>query len=280
MAAQTLPASTGRYIKVYLITWGIMATGGLGYLASLAWQPELLARPPPVEADQGLQLANRALGEVGSVRNTLGEVQRDLGQMRESLEQHDAQEKAVELRIAALEERATAMPAAATAAEPLPKAKVADKAKGDKGDKGADKAADKPQRPTDGRGAQKNAAAEPPSAQEATPPGIETGSIGAPVIVFGEPVVTPIKSAPFAVQLAAGPSLDAVRTSWNLLLERHGAALASLQPRVVQPRPDGNGFYRLVAGPLPSKAEADKVCTDLGLGRPGCFSTAFAGQPL
>ena len=51
------------------------------------------------------------------------------------------------------------------------------------------------------------------------------------------------------------------------------------KPRYVPPRTEG-GPYRLVAGPLPSKADADKVCTDMGVGRQGCFSTQLAGEPL
>jgi hypothetical protein len=47
----------------------------------------------------------------------------------------------------------------------------------------------------------------------------------------------------------------------------------------VAPRSTG-GPYRLVAGPLPSKADADKVCTEMAVGRSGCFSTTFVGEPL
>src|SRR5262249_9639585 len=127
--------------------------------------------------------------------------------------------------------------------------------------------------PSEARGAA-NAAPPEPAA-----PGIETSSIRGPsaAITFGEPVVTPSRSA-YGVQLAAGPSLDAMRLSWTVLRERHGAVLAALTPRVVAPR--GEGPYRLVAGPLPTRAEADKVCADLGVGRQGCFATSFMGEPL
>jgi hypothetical protein len=47
----------------------------------------------------------------------------------------------------------------------------------------------------------------------------------------------------------------------------------------VPPRAEG-GPYRLLAGPLPSKADAEKVCADMGVGRKGCFSTGYIGQPL
>ena len=56
--------------------------------------------------------------------------------------------------------------------------------------------------------------------------------------------------------------------------------------------PTGNGLratvaleetglpYRLVAGPLASKADADKVCADIGLTRNDCFATTVLGKPL
>jgi hypothetical protein len=270
MAAQSTlppppPAPTGRYIRIYLLIWGILAAGGLGYLASLAWQPDLLARPAPQqsESDEGLRVAKEALAEVGSVRHQLDDVQRDLGQVREVIDQREVTDKAVQSRISALEERATAPPAAA-AAEPPERAKAPEKAAEDKGRK-----------PNGAR-----APLTPASSQNA-PPIIETGSIGggSPTITFGAPVVTPSKRAVYGVQLAAGPSLDALRVSWNTLLERHAAALGPLQPRVAFPRAV-SGPYRLLAGPLATKADADKVCADMGIGRQNCFSTMFTGEPL
>jgi len=272
MAAQSTPsapAPTARYVRFYLFTWGLLAAGGLAYLASLAWQPELFAQlglSDRAEADSPLQLANRALTEVGVVRRTLDEVQRDVGQVREAMAERGVQERVVEARISALEERATTAPAVAAAQAPEPPAaeKSAEKAK-----------ADKPRKP----GA--TPAAHVVQHRQGSPD-IETGSIGAesPTITFGEPVVTPSRSSAYGVQLAAGPSLEAVRLSWNTLLERHGAELSALQPHVVPPRADGTGSYRLVAGPLPTRADADKLCNTLGVGRQGCFATSFLGQPL
>ena len=34
-------APSGRFIRGYLLTWGLLAAGGLVYLASLAWHPDL-----------------------------------------------------------------------------------------------------------------------------------------------------------------------------------------------------------------------------------------------
>ena len=72
MAAQASHhAPSGRFIRAYLVMWGLLAAGGLTYLASLAWQPELFSpaqRPQMAEPDPGVQAANQALAEVGTVR--------------------------------------------------------------------------------------------------------------------------------------------------------------------------------------------------------------------
>lgn len=288
MAAQTVqhPAS-GRYVKAYLLTWGILASGGLGYLGTLAWQPELFTAPPPpqvTQPDQGLRAATRALAELGSVRRTMGDMQRDISQIRETVEQREAREKALHSRVAAIEERVANPPpiAAAPETQAPEQPKVAGKAKTEKSRKAAETRLGRVISVTEAPAEQPAAVPPPPAAKSAPPPppAIETGSIASPpVIAFGAPVVTPAPARTYAVQLAAGPSLDALRVSWSLLVERH-AALGELQPRFVPPRADGGGPYRLVAGPLTSKADADKVCADMGVGNKGCFVTTFIGQPL
>jgi cell division septation protein DedD len=270
MAAQSIPpapAPTARFVRVYLLIWGLLAVGGLGYLASLAWQPELFAQlgaAEPAETESPLRLANRALTEVGLMRVELGEVQHDVGQVRDAIAERTTQDKQVEARITALEERVASTPAAATPEAPPAEKPTTEKAK-----------PEKPHKPA-------TATTAHAAPRQGPPPGIETGSIASeqPAFAFGEPVVTPAKSATYGVQLAAGPSLDAIRLSWTMLRERHASELAALQPHVVPPRADGTGSYRLVAGPLPSKADADKLCNALGVGRQGCFATTFVGQPL
>ena len=88
MAAPSMlpaPAPARGYIRVYLLTWGVLASAGLGYLGSLAWQPDLFRAtpaPPPAEVEEGLRLANHALSEVGNARREIGEVRQDLGELR------------------------------------------------------------------------------------------------------------------------------------------------------------------------------------------------------
>ena len=72
---------SGRFVKAYLLTWGLMATGALAYLGSLAWQPELLATPPPTQVSQALEpdpllaTATKALAEIGTVQRSVGETE-------------------------------------------------------------------------------------------------------------------------------------------------------------------------------------------------------------
>ncbi len=287
MAAQTVqhPAS-GRYVKAYLLTWGVLAVGGLGYLGTLAWQPEFLTSPPPAQVtqpDQGLRAATRALAELGAVRRTMGDMQRDIGQIRETVEQREAREKELQSRVAAIEERVANPPlAAAPAAQAPEQPKVAGKAKTEKARTAAETRAARMITVTETPAPQPAPAPSPPPARSpaAPAPAIETGSIAPPpVIAFGEPVVTPARARPYAVQLAAGPSLDALRLSGGLRVEGH-APLSGLQPHFGPPRAEGTGPYRLVAGPLPSNADAEKVCADMGVGNKGCFAISFIGQPL
>ena len=272
-APSMLPAPTPArgYIRIYLLTWGVLASAGLGYLGSLAWQPDLFrATPvaPPAEVEEGLRLANHALSEVGNARREIGDVRRDLGDLRAAVAEHAEQDKRVETRIIALEERMATPPAATAAAAATDKVAEKEKAK-----------ADKPRKTSAAHLVQRASEPQPaPAHQDAAP--LATGSIASPPIAFGAPVVTPSPPPPYAVQLAAGPSLEAIRQSWSQLRERHAASLAALEPHVVPPRADGTGHFRLVAGPLPTRAEAERLCTELGVGRQGCFATTFVGQPL
>jgi Tfp pilus assembly protein FimV len=277
MSAQAHTQS-GRFIRVYLLVWGLAAAGALTYLASLAWQVDSnpaqqrqQAAKPVVDPEQGLRVANKALAEIDNVQHTVGEIQKDLGHLKETIGQRDAQDRESQSRLAALEERVSTLarpppPPVAVITVPSAKQKAADKAKAEK-------------RASEQRATSRIVTVVPEQPAAAEPPKLETGSIAAapPAITFGEPEVTPVRQ--YTVQLGAGPSLDALRMSWIALRDQHGGALASLQPRYVAPR-NGNGPYRLVAGPLTSKAEADKVCADMGLGRDTCFATTALGQPL
>jgi SPOR domain len=286
------PPRSERFIKAYLFVWGLLAAGGLTYLATLVWQPDWLSPPPrrpqittEAEPDSALRLASRAIAEVRDVRRSVGDVQRSLGEIRDTLDRSVSEDKVVQTRLSALEGRVSDMsqPAAApvaTAPAVAGKGKTAERPQPGKSAAAA-KTAEKTE---PGAGATRVMSAvmsvpdqaEKP-APEAAPP-IETGSIAPATITFGEPVVTR-SGTNFAVQLGAGRSMEALKLSWSLLLDQHGDALSPLQPRVIAPRSEG-GSYRLVVGPFDSRADAEKVCAAMALSRNKCFSTVFMGEPL
>lgn len=279
------PTRSRRFIKVYLALWAFAAVGALGYLAMLAYAPPGPPRQQVAEAEpsQAVRAMAKTMKDMHEVRGSLSEVKKDVSQLQDAMGERVANEKAAQSRLTALEEKVATIDAAtqqpAPPAPPPAKAKVSEKA-----EKAAEKVIRKaPDVITTAQiiNVPRPESTEAPKADNRAGV-IETGSISKEDITFGEGVVIPNAkpAAPkaFAVQLGAGPSLQGLRQSWSQLVEKHGA-LAGLQPRVVAPRAEG-GSYRLLAGPIASKADADRVCTDLGVGRNGCFATNYIGGPL
>lgn len=265
-----------RFIKVYLMTWGLLAVGALGYLTMLAFPPQAAAPPPQADLDPAKsgQAVAKVVAEVRSVQGSLSEVRKDVSQLKDAMGERVEKEKVADSRLTALEERVATIDPVQTP----PAAKTPDKT-----------ARRLPETHTTADILAKTHEKAPPAAPKVdTPPAapIETGSIASQKevqkeIVFGEAVVTP--AAPpqknFAVHLAARPSLEELRQSWGELVGRHRSTLAALKPRVVAPRGEG-GPYRLLAGPVPSKADADRLCREIGAAPKACFATPYAGAPL
>lgn len=283
LAAQ--PTRSHRFIKVYLIAWALVATGALTYLTLLAF-PSSAARQaaqpvaaPEAAAEAGptLRALAKSFAEMGvAVRRGFSDAQKDITHLKEVTVEQDGKTKAVETRLSALEERVAAVETAQAEPKPTGKSKTSDA-------KPASRAP--PARTSEAAPRTPNVINAPaPSAPPVTatrvngPAPIETGSIPAREIVFGEPVVTTTSGGTvYAVQLAASPTMDGLRQRWDDLVDRHGS-LATLQPRVVETR--GGGPYRLVAGPLQSKADADRLCADMRSARTTCFATPYSGSPL
>jgi hypothetical protein len=281
-APATRHGPSGRFAKGYYLIWGLLAAGGLAYLTSFTLQFDLnlaaKGEQTAVDPALGLRVANQALSEIGSVQQSVSAIRKDLGQLKQTIDHRDAQERESQARLAAVEERLTALAtpppvAAAPASEPSPHHRTVEKSVAAAEKKAAARRAT----------ARVVTVVEGPSPQPALatePPQVETGSIASPQpsVTFGAPKVTAAREQSYSVQVGAGPSLDALRLTWSVLMERHGA-LALLQPRFVAPRA-GSGAYRLVAGPLASKADAERVCADMGVGRQGCLPTTAIGEPL
>jgi hypothetical protein len=68
--------------------------------------------------------------------------------------------------------------------------------------------------------------------------------------------------------------------SWSLLADRHGEALKNLEARYVAHGDVANPTYDLIAGPIKSKAEAQRVCKALAAKGVPCKIGDFLGEAL
>jgi len=106
-------------------------------------------------------------------------------------------------------------------------------------------------------------------------------------IDFGPAVVTearvqPEATAALAVLLATGSSVESLRLTWNLLQERHAAALVDLSPRyIVETNPSApDRSFALLAGPVVSATAVARVCSALVSEGLTCRTRPFGGNSL
>ncbi len=96
---------------------------------------------------------------------------------------------------------------------------------------------------------------------------------------FGVSTVTerPLPTAA-ALSLSTAQSVTGLRASWLLLTSRHPETFNRLQPRYIADQ--ANSTYRLLAGPILSHAEADRICTHLRAQSVSCGVTTYVGSAL
>lgn len=84
------------------------------------------------------------------------------------------------------------------------------------------------------------------------------------------------KSKPAAaLALSTATSVTGLRASWLLLTSQHPTILAGYQPRYI--KDPGSDSYRLVAGPIADRSEADSVCTSLRIQGVNCGVADYRG---
>lgn len=94
---------------------------------------------------------------------------------------------------------------------------------------------------------------------------------------FGVPKITQRQTVS-ALSLSTAQSVTGLRASWLLLTSRHPDTFGRFQPRYISDQ--ANGTYRLLAGPISSHAEADRICTELRAQSVSCGVTAYIGSAL
>lgn len=93
---------------------------------------------------------------------------------------------------------------------------------------------------------------------------------------FGVARVTEPRTKPAAaIALSTATSVTGLRASWLLLTSQHPTVLAGYKPRYI--KDSGSDSYRLVAGPIADRSEADSVCTSLRIQGVNCGVADYRG---
>ena len=260
----------GGLPRPYVAVWVVLSSMALTYLAMLSVRPDLahglgdrVAALTGAEPRSGDGDAVSAV-EIAALRQGLEGVQREMASLRGRIAGRAEQEQAIAARLTAIEAQR-----AAELSLPLATASIDRSAPEEKPATDALKG-----RAIEGQIVEAPRPSEPPSRRPPSEP--DRVAFGAPQV---KPAATPPES-PRGIQIATGPSVDALRISWMLLAERHREILRKYEPRFVPSGSGGGPAYRLIAGPISSTSAANKVCGELRARRVTCGVSAFGGEPL
>ena len=279
----------GGLPRLYVAVWVVLSSMALTYLAMFSIRPDLAeglgrhiaalagseAAPMGASEIDGV----RTLAELADLRRVVDTLQNDLTTMRAAIAGREDRDHAFAARLSAIEAQRIA-----EQSTPLSTASI---------NPPSDARSRSDSEPTPARTAKGRAVDGPPA--EAAPPTLTLNPLPerAPTrqekpresdrVAFGAPQVKPSPAEPAGprgIQIATGPSVDALRISWMLLSERHKEILQRYEPRFVQSTGASGPGYRLVAGPIENAAAASRVCAELRARRVTCGISAFGGEPL
>lgn len=302
-AAPPPPALRSPIFTPYVAVWSLLGVVALGYIGLVTFAPGVVSNPNPIGGfsdHDGQRFASRITSEITSIKDTIDKLQLDVAKVKTEVEGQAAGDKILAAQLTSLERRmgtpagnveASSEPSGApddkAAVTPLPLDIEAEAAK----------PAGSPVQP-------RVVNAEKPSAGE---PALETGSLSAAAaagakavkagakpaaaakpaqpaataaaIDLGAAVVKPA-SKPVGVQISSGASVDSLRLSWSLLADRHADTLKNLEARYVARGDEAAPTYDLIAGPVKSKSEAQRVCKALAAKNVPCKVGDFLGEAL
>ncbi len=294
-----------------VVVWSMLGLLAAAYMGTMLLAPALLDDLAPTAAyitdpqsDQGQRVAARLVSDVSGLKESMAQVQLELSKVKTEIATSADRAKAMNAQLMALEQRL-----AQTSRETLDASEP--EAGGDLGQRGAT-ASNSPAPPAaPAATAPKIGSPEQPKLVNAQPAGsepaeqsaMETGSVSqaakasgktavkpagakpktmeipAGPIDFGAAVVQPA-TPPVGLQISSGASIDSLRLSWSLLSDRHGDTLKNLQPRYVARGDVDHPTYDLIAGPIQSRSEAQRLCKALAARNVPCTVGDYMGASL
>ncbi len=303
-SSNTRPRRTGQFAKLYAGSWTVLALLALAYMITLATNPSILGNWTPErsspETNEGQRFAARFATDLSGLRQSFGEIQREVATLNSSVQAGTSRDKEMLERISVLEERTKPSAVVEAATPAAPKTAMQRQAEA-RAQKMAEKAAViAAATPAPAVAESTTSTTEAPASRFVVlnaplPSGnpIATGSIptapaqGVPAppatthasVSFGPGAIKASPPAsPAGVEIASGPSLEALRLNWSLLADRHAPQLKNLEARYTSV---GEGQpYQLIAGPISSTDDAKRVCAQLQAKRVACRVTGFGGNAL
>ena len=276
-----------RFITREMVLWSTAALFATGYLLTLGLAPEVLEDLTPAtvadpQTNEGQRAAARVAADVKALRDSVAQVQLDLAKVKTEVAGFGDSHRVLSQEVATLV-RQSAQPAApAQAAAPVPPPKSAPPAT-------AKTEAAPAQQPTSVEAALPPNTSVQPKVINARDKeqmlSLDTGrvdkaaTVNASAVDFGPAVVRKAQK-PIGGQISSGASVDSLRLSWSLLADRHADTLKNLEARYQDKGDVANPNYDLVAGPLKSKSEAQRVCKALAAKNVPCKVGEFEGEAL
>jgi len=268
------PRGPSGLLRLYMTMWAVLAAVALVYLAALVVRPDLVAELLPAspraeeEVVQVQRAVSRLAAEMQGVRQAVADLQRDTAHVKTTFGHRTGQDTGFGERLTAVENQVGQLTTEVNRLDVLKAAMPADSVS-------ALKTAQRKGPPA----AAVAGGAKPKNINAPQPATIETGSLGSGVTPFGSTIVVPA-SAPMAVYLSKGSSLDALRLVWSQMAEQHRGALENLEPRYRASGAGEGANYQLLAGPIESPDQANQICTTLRAAGVGCRVGTFAGDGL
>lgn len=280
------------------------------YLSVHAFAPEWLDDFTPGNRQTGqpqdvqvLRAASRAVGEIRALQNNVAQIQLDLAKIKTELAGTADTAQSLAQKVSALEQRPAAVAqsevpapvaAAVPAAEPpntsAPNASAPSTAASAVAEAGSlndvqTSAALAPAPSPKIINAAPTAAAPlsgTPSAPLSlnTAQQLETGSLAEPAAIDFGPAVVKKPAKPAGLQISSAASVDGLRENWANLSSNNADTLQNMQPLYVAKGPPNNPAFDLVAGPVKSRAEAQKLCKALAARGVACKVGTFEGSAL
>lgn len=299
MTASTTTPSAQPFRKAplftpYVVVWSMFGALSFGFLMVLGLAPEWLddLRPAATFSDpqsnQGQRAAARMAADIGELKDSVAQVHLELAKIKTDVAMQGAQQKSVADQLTSLEARISgSLPAAALETSSPAVEAVKPSPTDDGGDRSAIKSPVKTLKVI--------------NANPAAGAALETGSVsgqtthqatqmktakpqvatdqGDQMAAF-DTAITKTTPGPVGIKISTGASVDTLRLSWGLLSEKHRDALDNLEPRYTEGGDASNPTYDLVAGPVPSRADAVRICKTLTQRGVACTVGGFSGEAL